>query len=412
MEYGLLGENLSHSYSKNIHEKIGLYKYNLYSVSPDNLEDILRLKKFKGMNVTIPYKKKVIPYCDELDIIAKNIGSVNTLVVDDNNFLKGYNTDYFGLKYTINRSNISLKNKKVLVLGDGGTSATAKALATDLEAKEILIVSIMGDLNYKTVYKHTNAEIIINTTPVGMFPHNGEKLIDINKFKNLSGLIDVIYNPFYTSLLLEAKKNKIPIAGGLPMLVAQAKASAELFSGIKLSDYLIEKIVLELVKELSNIILIGMPGSGKTTLAKIVSKKLGKKFIDIDDEVQKSFQMTIPEIFDKFGEAEFRKAECKILADHGKMNNLSLSTGGGVILNKDNYLSLKQNGRIYWLKRNLNLLETEGRPLSKNLDELEKMYMNRKTLYKNFSDKIIENNGVLDFTINQILEDFYENICY
>ena len=174
MEYGLLGENLSHSYSKNIHEKIGLYKYNLYSVSRDNLEDILRLKKFKGMNVTIPYKKKVIPYCDELDIIAKNIGSVNTLVVDDNNFLKGYNTDYFGLKYTINRSNISLKNKKVLVLGDGGTSATAKALATDLEAKEILIVSIMGDLNYKTVYKHTNAEIIINTTPVGMFPHNGE----------------------------------------------------------------------------------------------------------------------------------------------------------------------------------------------------------------------------------------------
>jgi len=412
MEYGLLGERLSHSYSKIIHEKFCLYKYNLHSVNSREVKNILSTKKFNGLNVTIPYKKTVIPYCDELDITAKNIGSVNTLVVNKNNYLKGYNTDYFGLKYTIDRSNISLKNKKVLILGNGGTSKTAAALATDLKAKEILIVSIIGDLNYKTVYEHTNAEIIINTTPVGMFPNNGEKLININRFKNLIGLIDVIYNPFYTSLLLEAKKHKIPVAGGLPMLVAQAKASAELFKEIELNDSLIEKIIKELIIELSNVVLIGMPGCGKTTVSKIVSEKLGKKFIDIDDEIQKSFRMTIPKVFDKYGEKEFRKTECKKLEYYGKMNSLSVSTGGGTVLNENNYLSLKQNGRIYWLKRNLDLLETKGRPLSKSLNELEKMYRTRKPLYENFSDKIIENNELLDITVNKILEDFNENICY
>ncbi len=412
MEYGLIGESLSHSYSKIIHEKFGMYKYNLHSVSLHELENILKLRKFKALNVTIPYKKTVMLFCDELDNTAKSIGSVNTLIVSESNRLTGYNTDYFGLKYTIDRSGISLKNKKVLILGDGGTSVTAQALANDLQAKEVLIISIIGDLNYKTVYEHSNANIIINTTPVGMYPNNGEKLIDISKFKNLSGLIDVIYNPFYTSLLLEARKCQIPVAGGLPMLVAQAKASAELFKNIKLDNSLIEKIIKELVIELSNIVFIGMPGSGKTTIGKIISEKLGKKFVDIDSEIEKSCQMTIPEIFKNQGEEEFRKTECKILEDFGKMNNLSLSTGGGVVLNENNCSKLKQNGRIYLLKRDLEALETEGRPLSKSFDELQKMYQIRKPLYESFSDKIIDNNSSMNRTVNSILEDFYENTCY
>lgn len=412
MEYGLVGENLSHSYSKIIHEKFGLYKYALHSVSLSELKNVLKCKNFKGLNVTIPYKKAVIPFCDNVDITAKRIGSVNTLIVDAKNTLTGYNTDYFGLKYTINRSNISLKNKKVLILGDGGTCATAQALATDLQAKEILIVSINGVLNYKNVYEHLNTDIIINTTPVGMYPNNGEKLINIAKFKNLSGVIDVIYNPFYTSLILEAKKHKIPVAGGLPMLIAQAKTSAELFKNIKLDDSLIERIIKELVMKLSNIIFIGMPGSGKTTVGRAVAKKLERKFIDIDFEIEKTCQMKIPEIFQTYGEKEFRKIECNILKNYGKMNSLVISTGGGAVLNIKNHLYLTQNGRIYWINKDLNLLETKGRPLSKNLNELQKMYQIRKPLYEIFSNKVINNNSFIESTIQQILDDFYENTCY
>jgi len=412
LEYGLIGENLAHSYSKIIHEKFGLYKYNLHSVSIDEIKDILISKNFKALNVTIPFKKTVIPYCDKLSSTAEKIGSVNTLIVDENNQLCGDNTDYYGLKYTIERSNIVLKNKKVIILGNGGTSVTAKTLSQDLGAKEIITVSRSERVNYKNIYEHYDADVIINTTPVGMYPNNDESLIDLNKFKNLTGVIDVIYNPFYTNLILKAKNMNIPFAGGLPMLVAQAKAFAELVTGIKLDNSIVEKTIKELVLELSNIVLIGMPGSGKTTLGGLVAEKSGKKFIDIDSEIEDSFGLTIPEIFDKYGEKEFRLIESKILKNNGKQNNLVISTGGGVVLDKNNYANIKQNGVIYWVKRNLDLLETIGRPLSKNLYELEKIYSERKSLYQTFCDRIIENNSSPNDTAGQILEDFYENTCY
>ena len=244
MRCGLVGENLSHSYSKLIHSKLGNYEYELYSVRPDELESFVKSRNFTGLNVTMPYKKTVMNFCDELDSIAQKTGSVNTLAFK-NGALKGYNTDYFGLDYALNRSGVNLKNKKVIVLGNGGVSATVQVLARDLGAKEVLVCSSRSNFNYKNIYSRSDAEIIINATPVGMYPHSEKKLVDLTKFKNLSGFADLIYNPFYTRLMLDAKKMGVPVCGGLAMLVAQAKASSEIFMNAKLEDSLIEKIIKE-----------------------------------------------------------------------------------------------------------------------------------------------------------------------
>ena len=426
MEYGLIGENLSHSYSKIIHENFGLYKYSLCNMSLSELEFFLKGKNFKGVNITIPYKKTAMLFCDDLDAVAKKTGSVNTLIVDMNNNIIGYNTDYYGLKYTIERFNISLKNKKVLILGSGGTCATAKALSVDLQAKEVLVASRDGVINYNNIYNYSDVDIIINTTPVGMYPNNQKKLIDVAKFKNLSGLIDVIYNPFYTGLMIDAKKLDVPVAGGLPMLVAQATASAEIFKNAEsknnfknnfkdsfkfnlkdnLTDNLIEETIKKLFAELSNIVFVGMPGSGKTTIGKIIAKKLKKRFVDTDLEIEKIHKTKIPEIFKNLGEEEFRKTESDVLKKFGKMNNLVISTGGGAVMNPENYYYLAQNSRIYWLNRDLNLLETKGRPLSKNLAKLKNIYQVRKFSYQTFSDKIIDNNNYIENTTQQIIVDF------
>lgn len=403
MEFGLVGLNLSHSYSKIIHQKIGLYKYELYSVSLSELKNILSRKNFKGLNITMPYKKEVLSFCDYIDEKAKVIGSVNTLKVNEDKSLCGYNTDYFGLKYTAKRSNISFKNKKVIILGSGGTSATARVLSQDLNAREVLVVSRNSPLNYKNIYDYSNADIIINTTPVGMYPHNGEKLIEISKFKNLSGVIDAIYNPFYTPLILDSKRYSIPFATGLPMLVAQAKMSSEIFSGQILEDTITEKIIRELYLQLSNISLIGMPGCGKSTIGKLLAKKTGKIFIDTDLEIEKRYGMSIPQIFKKYGEKEFRKAEKQIINEYGKKNNLIISTGGGAVLDFTNYLPLKQNGKIYHIVRNLNLLATNNRPLSKNLEEMSQI---REPFYKKFSDESFENNQCLEDLVLDILMSF------
>lgn len=413
MEYGLIGENLSHSFSKFIHSEFNLYNYNLYNLSENELDVVLKSKKFKGLNITIPYKKSVIKYCDVLDETVKKIGSANTLVIK-NDRLKAYNTDYFGLKYTMDRSNIFLKNKKVMILGSGGTSLTARALAEDLGASEIITVSrsLNEKINYSNIYDYNFVDVLINTTPVGMYPNNLCELVDISKFKNLSGVVDVIYNPLKSKLLMESKELKIPIAGGLPMLVAQAKASAEIFSGEKIDDSIIEKIIKKLCFKISNIVLVGMPGCGKTTLSKILSDKLSKKFVDTDQEIQKYFQEKISKIFEIYGEEKFREAETEIIKKYGKENNLILSTGGGAVVDSENYYPLKQNSRIYWIKRDLNKLDTKNRPLSKNLNEIKKIYESRKLMYENFSDKIVFNNERLEDAAQKILEDFYENIDY
>lgn len=411
MQCGLVGENLAHSYSKLIHSKLGNYEYELCSVCPEELENLIRSKNFIGLNVTMPYKKAVMKYCNELDSTAKKTGSVNTLAFE-NGALKGYNTDYFGLSYALKRSGVSLKNKKVIVLGNGGVSATVQALARDLGAKEILVCSSRSSFNYKNVYDRPDAEVIINATPVGMYPRSEEKLIDLTKFKNLSGFADLIYNPFYTRLMLDAKKMKVPVCGGLAMLVAQAKASSEIFMKAKLDDSLIEKIIKEIYFKMANIVLIGMPGSGKTTISKILSEKTGKKFIDSDFEIEKFCGLSIPKIFKTKGENEFRKIENEILKKISKETGIVLSAGGGAVLAENAYEILKQNAKIYWIKRDLSLLEMAGRPLSKSRAEIEKIHEKRRPIYEKFCDKIIENSGLAENSAQKILEDFYENSCY
>ena len=406
MDFGLVGLNLAHSYSKIIHEKIGLYNYNLYNLNLDELKHILKSKKFKGLNITMPYKREVIPFCDYLDEKANLIGSVNTLKVTKEGFLCGYNTDYFGLKYTVDVSNISLKNKKVIILGSGGTSATAKVFAQESCAKEILVVSREGNLNYKNIYDHLNADIIINTTPVGMYPNNGQKLIDISKFQNLSGVIDVVYNPLYTALVLDSQRLSIPFATGLPMLVAQAKAAAEIFSDSHLNNSIIQKIIKELLLQISNISLIGMPGCGKSTIGKLLAARTGKIFVDTDSEIEKCYGMSIAEIFKKYGEKEFRDAEKQVVNELGKRSNLVISTGGGVVLDPENYLPLRQNGKIYRLKRDLNLLATNNRPLSKNLNEMSEI---REPFYERFSSADFDNNASPEILVNKIIEDYLKN---
>lgn len=411
MQCGLVGKNLTHSYSKLIHGKLGSYKYELCSVCPQELENLIKSKNFIGLNVTMPYKKNVMKYCEELDGIAQKIGSVNTLAFE-NGALKGFNTDYFGLSYALNRSGISLKNKKVIIMGNGGVSATVQVLARDLGAREVLVCSSRSDFNYKNIYGRSDAEIIINATPVGMYPHSEEKLINITKFKNLSGFADLIYNPFYTRLMLDAKKMGADVCGGLAMLVAQAKASSEIFMKVKLKDDLIEKIIKEIYFKMANIVLIGMPGSGKTAIGKVLAEKIGKKFIDSDFEIEKLCGLSIPKIFEIKGESEFRKLENDILKKICQKTGAVLSVGGGAVLTQDAYEILKQNAEIYQIKRDLNLLEMSGRPLSKSKAEVEKIYKKRKPIYEKFQNGAIENDGSIENAAQKILEDFYESSCY
>lgn len=401
MKSGLLGRKLGHSYSPQIHEYLGSYSYDLFEREPNEIEDFLCNGDFTGINVTIPYKKDVIPFLDELSPTAIKMGSVNTVVRRKDGSLFGHNTDYFGFTSMVHRSGIQVAGKKVLVLGSGGTSNTAVKALEDLGA-QVIIVSRSGENNYDNLHVHQDAAVIVNTTPVGMYPNTGVSPVDLSRFPALEGVLDVIYNPAKTQLLLDAEKLGLPHENGLWMLVAQAKEAAEYFGGSPLPDSIIEIVYNKMSAKMKNIILVGMPGSGKSTIAALLAEQLGRSIVDADQKVIELAGKSIPDIFAEDGEVIFRQWETQALADLGKKSQLIIATGGGCVTQQRNYPLLHQNSMIFWLQRELDLLPTDGRPLSQ-IQKLSDMYARRKTMYEAFSDYQIDNNGTCQETVNQIL---------
>ena len=406
MKCGLLGRKLGHSYSPQIHGLLGDYSYALFEKEPEELAAFLKDGDFTGINVTIPYKKDVIPYLDALSPAARKIGSVNTIVRRADGSLFGHNSDYFGFVSLVKHSGIAVEGKKVLVLGSGGTSNMVVTALRDLGAAPV-VISRSGENNYGNLHLHSDASVIVNATPVGMYPNTGISPIDLNRFPKLDGVLDVIYNPAKTQLLLDAEKLGIPHENGLWMLVAQAKEAAEYFTGKKLPDSCIEKIHGILSRQMKNVVLIGMPGCGKSTIGNLLARKLGRKFVDADEEIIQLAGKSIPEIFAQDGEEIFREWETMALEHLGKQSGLVIATGGGCVTRQRNYPALHQNGSIVWLERDLSLLPTDGRPLSQS-NRLEEMYAVRKPLYEAFADVRVANTGSPENTVTEILSKLEE----
>ena len=403
LKCGLLGQKLGHSYSPAIHGMLAGYDYQLFEREPEQLGDFLKNGDWDGINVTIPYKKAVLPYCAELSDTARRIGSVNTIVRRPDGSLYGDNTDAYGFESLVKKSGIQVQGKKALVLGSGGASVTVVAVLKMLGAESVTVISRGGEDNYDNLDKHADARIIANTTPVGMYPNNGQAAVDLAQFPQCEGVLDVVYNPARTALLLQAEKLGIPCAGGLYMLVAQAKRSSELFTGSSIPDSEIGRIEKVLSGQMKNIVLVGMPSSGKSTLAAALGEKLGRTVYEADALIEQEAGMDIPAIFAQYGEGHFRALETEILSRLGKLSGAVISTGGGCVTREENYDLLHQNGTIVWLQRGTEKLDKTGRPLSLKND-LNEMYQKREPMYRRFADAAVDNNGSVEATLEQILE--------
>lgn len=400
---GLLGRKLGHSYSPTIHRYFADYSYELFEKEPEELSVFLRSGDFTGLNVTIPYKKDVAALCDSLTERAQKLGAVNTVIRRADGTLIGHNTDYFGFHSLVLKSRLDVCGKKVLVLGSGGASVTAVSVLQKLGA-EVIVISRNGENNYANLSKHADARVIVNATPVGMYPNVGVSPIDLDLFPHLEGVLDVVYNPARTQLLLDAEKRGLVAENGLWMLVAQAKESAEWFLGQKIADDKIANIHNKLRKKMENTVLIGMPGCGKTTIGQELAARMGKKFVDADAEIERRAGISIPTIFANAGKDGFRRLESSVLADFGKQSGLVIATGGGCVTRQENYRSLHQNGRILWIEREISELPTEGRPLS-HKEKLTEMYRIRSPLYEAFADKRFVNNGTIPEIVECILAE-------
>lgn len=410
MKYGLIGEKLGHSFSKIIHEQLADYTYDLFPLSKESFHRFMVEKEFEAINVTIPYKEMVIPYLDSMDPKAEAIGAVNT-IVHKFNMLYGYNTDYDGFRYMLVKHKIDPKGKKIIVLGKGGAAKACIAVVKDMGAKEILSVYYKESpetISYQTCYQdHSDAEIIINTTPVGMYPNAEKSPIDLAPFGKLMAVVDVVYNPLRTKFLLDGIAKGVVAVGGLEMLIGQAKCAVEIFLGKKMEDNIIQKLYTSLLDERSNLVLIGMSGCGKTTLGKMAAKRLGKTFVDIDSEIVKEINMPITEYFAKMGEAAFRKKEKAMVLKFSQQNSLVISTGGGVVKDKENIDTLKQNGLVLCIKRDVTLLESgNGRPLAPDKDATLRLYQERLPLYTASAEAISENNTTLEKGLKEVLNQY------
>jgi shikimate dehydrogenase len=403
--YGLIGEKLQHSFSKEIHQQLADYDYQLQELNAEEFKKFMTAKNFTGINVTIPYKEAVIPYLDEMDKSAQAIGAVNT-IVNKNGKLIGYNTDFDGLLYLLEANNIEIFGKTVMILGTGGTSKTISAVCRELKASQIYKVSRKGGIyfNYEQAETLDDVQVIFNATPRGMYPNNYEKPFNTTYFPNLEAVVDVIYNPLNTSLVLMALAQGLNTVGGLEMLVAQAKKAAEIFTGQEIPDRKIAEIYLNLCSKMQNIVLLGMPSCGKSTLGKIIAEKLNKTFIDIDKEIIKTAGKSIPEIFKDDGEDAFRKLEKATVQKFAKEHNQVIAPGGGVVKDFSNIQSLQQNGILLFIDRDLDkLVADETRPLSKDKAAIEKLHQERYHIYDRYCDYKIENNGTVDEAIEKIL---------
>ena len=403
MKCGLLGRKLGHSYSPQIHGLFADYSYELFEREPEALESFVRQGNWSGLNVTIPYKKTVLPLCDELSPRARRIGAVNTLVRRPDGTLFGDNTDAYGFEKLIETNGIAVAGRKCLVFGSGGASVMACAVLEELGAASVTVISRQGEDNYGNLHRHADAQLIVNTTPLGMFPHNGEAAADLRLFPACEAVLDVVYNPYRTKLLLQAERLGIPCAGGLYMLVAQAKRAAELFTGTPIEDAAIDRVEARMRRDMLNLILVGMPGCGKSTVAKALGAALGREVQEADALIEAEAGQPIPAIFAAEGEEGFRKRESAVLRELGKRSGLILSTGGGCVTREENYEPLHQNGVIVWLQREIDRLPKEGRPISLR-SNLHELYEKRRPCYERFADVVIDNNGSLEATVNAILE--------
>ncbi len=411
MQYGLIGEKLKHSYSKIIHEMLREYQYDLCPLAPHEVEPFMTQKQWKAINVTIPYKQTVMPFLDTIDDHAKAIGAVNT-VVNNNGILEGHNTDFGGFLYLVRAHGVSLRNKNVMILGSGGTHKPVTAVCKAEGAASILTVSRHpkeGEISYEEAATHKEIHIIVNTTPVGMYPNNGSCLIDMEWFPQCEAVFDAIYNPFRTELLLRGEQAGILAVNGFEMLVAQAVYAAEFFRSHPIPHSEIQRIHKALKGQLSNLVLIGMPSCGKTAMGKACASRMGKRFVDLDAEAEKIAGMPISQMFEQQGEAAFRELETQLCRRFGAENGMVISTGGGVVKNPENIRALRQNGGIVFLDRSVDRLSVGGgRPLSTSREALRQMEQQRRPLYEKSADKIVQNQGSFDRVVAEIQEAFYE----
>lgn len=390
--FGLIGYPLGHSFSPKIHQRLGSWPYELHPLQPEELGPFLQAGEFSGLNVTLPYKTAVIPYCGELSPIARRIGSVNTILRRPDGTLYGHNTDYDGLRGLLEQAGLAQEftDRKVLVLGSGGASLTARTVAQDLGAGEVVVISRGGPDHYGNLDRHADARFILNTTPVGMYPNTGKAPLDLKLFPLCRGVCDIVYNPARTQLMLDAQQLDIPAVGGLGMLVGQAKAAAELFLGKTLESGLAAAITREIRNETENMVLIGMPGCGKSTVGRALADRTGRRLVDIDQELEQELGCAIPDFFAQKGEAAFRQAESEMLARFCRESGLVIACGGGAVTVPENIDVMRQNGRLVYLRRPLEELPTEGRPVSRSRP-LEELFAQRRPLYESAADLTVDN---------------------
>ena len=410
MKFGLLGRTLGHSFSPRIHSALGNTNYELFEREPSQLQEFFADPELQGINITIPYKVNALEACDVVDPRAERIGCVNTMVRKDGKW-HGYNTDYDGFVFTLQHAGIDVSDKECIILGDGASSATVHVALEDLGAKNIVHLSrktapFYGDApNY-----YETAQIIINCTPIGMYPHNPANLIDITQFSKLEGVVDLIYNPRRTILLLQAEMMEIPHCDGLPFLVAQGVEAANHFQGESFGTKEIEQILRDMRREKENVILIGMPGVGKTTVGKALGEEMGRTCVDVDQELEKEIG-DISTYITEQGEPAFREKEAEMIAKLGTQTGLVISTGGGCVTVPKNFAHLRQNGRIYQLTQPVENLSTTGRVLSSGgLDRLRELEEIRTPMYESFAQCIVEHNRNAPETVAAILEDFEANL--